>query len=133
MNNNENQGCFQQIMSIIGCIFIFMFILRCFDIGTSDFMLSTNSGNSSKLTVIESHSENVGYGLTMICGKIKNNTGSNIGYAQVEINLYDKAGNIVGSTVDNIANLEPHSTWKFKAPVIENNVSAYKIKNVLGY
>ena len=68
-----------------------------------------------------------------ICGTVKNNSNHNIGYIQVEINLYDKIGNLLESTIDNINNLEPNSTWKFEAPVINDKVSTYKIKMLQVY
>ena len=95
--------------------------------------VSTNEGKGTNLEVTESHSCNLGYGLKAICGTVKNHSNYNIGYVQVEINLYDKKGNLVDSTLDNINNLEPHATWKFEAPIISNKVSTYKIKNVVGY
>ncbi|BBF42020.1 hypothetical protein lbkm_0702 [Lachnospiraceae bacterium KM106-2] len=66
-------------------------------------------------------------------GKVKNNTDRTYSYVQVEINLYDKSGNQVGSTLDNVTNLEAGSTWKFKAPILEQNVDNFKVKNVTGY
>ena len=85
----------------------------------------------NNLEVIESHPCNLGYGLRGICGKVENNSNYNIGYAQVEINLYDKKGNLIDSTIDNINNVEPNSTWKFEAPVINDKVKTYKIKNLI--
>lgn len=84
----------------------------------------------NNLEVIESYPCNLGYGLRGICGKVKNNSSCNVGYAQVEINLYDKKGNLIDSTIDNINNVEPNSTWIFEAPVINDRVTTYKIKNL---
>ena len=44
-------------------------------------------------------------------------------YAQVEFNLYDGSGALVGSTLANINNLEPGVTWRFEAPILEQNVA----------
>ncbi|WP_027309321.1 FxLYD domain-containing protein [Caloramator sp. ALD01] len=68
-----------------------------------------------------------------ITGQIKNNTDKTFSYVQVEINLYDKNGQQVGSTIDNINNLEPGKTWNFKAIILEDNVHSYKIVNVSGF
>lgn len=130
--HNENNGCLAQIGSIIGG-FILLSII--FNIGGFDFLniSSTNEGQGVNLEVTESHSCNLGYGAKGICGTVKNNSNHNISYAHVEINLYDKAGNLIGSTLDNVNNLEANSIWKFQAPIIEDNVATYKVKNVVGY
>ena len=129
---NENNGCLTQIGSLIGVI---IFLAIIFNIGGLDFLgiSNTNNGKGISLEVTESHSCNIGYGARGVCGTVKNNSNRNIGYAQVEINLYDKAGNLIGSTLDNINNLEANAIWKFQAPIIEDNVATYKIKNVVGY
>ncbi|MBR1943477.1 FxLYD domain-containing protein [bacterium] len=95
-------------------------------------MPKVNEGHQLNLEVIESHSCNLEYGRA-ICGTVKNNSNYNVGYVHVEINLYDKKGNLIDSTLDNVNNLEGNSTWKFQAPVISDNVTSYKIKNVVGY
>lgn len=66
-------------------------------------------------------------------GTIKNNSGRDYSYVQVEINLYDKDGAQIGSTIDNVNNLEAGATWKFKAIVLESNVASYKIKDITGF
>ena len=66
-------------------------------------------------------------------GTVKNNTKKQYKYVQVEINLYDKDGNQVGSTMSNVNNLEPGATWKFKAPVFEEKAASFKIKEVTGF
>ena len=135
INNNpktNNGGCLSQIFSIIGA---FIFISIIFNVFFSDLggISSTNEGKSSSLEVTESHSCSLGYGARAICGTVVNNSSRNVGYAQVEINLYDKNGNLVGSTMDNINNLEANGTWKFQAAIIEDNVATYKVKNVTGF
>jgi len=85
------------------------------------------------LEVIEHHPCNGDFGSRMVCGTIINNTNRTIGYAQVEINLYDSEGSLVDSTMDNINNLEPNGKWKFKAIILEDNVTNYKIKDVSGF
>jgi N-acetylmuramoyl-L-alanine amidase CwlA len=73
------------------------------------------------------------YSSKYIAGTVKNNTNKQYSYVQVEINLYDDAGNQVGSTLANANNLEPGGTWKFKAPIIEEKATKYKVKDVTGF
>ena len=73
------------------------------------------------------------FGLRAICGIIKNNTDKEKTYAQIEINIYDQDGSQIGSTMDNINNLEPNGKWKFQAVILEDNVKSYKIKDISSF
>ncbi|HLK57227.1 MAG TPA: FxLYD domain-containing protein [Chthonomonadaceae bacterium] len=68
-----------------------------------------------------------------IVGAVYNPSGHHYRYVQVEINLYDAEGNQVGSTLDNVNNLEPEGTWRFRAMVLRNNASKYKIMRITAY
>lgn len=70
---------------------------------------------------------------TYIVGSVKNNTEKQYSYVQVEVNLYDKDGAQVGSTLANTNNLEPGGTWKFKTMPSTEEFASYKIKDVTGY
>jgi len=73
------------------------------------------------------------YGVKGICGTIVNNSNKNFSYAQVEINLFDKNGAVVGSTLDNINNLDAGQKWKFQAAIIGTNAASYAIKDITAY
>ncbi|HOO52312.1 MAG TPA: FxLYD domain-containing protein, partial [Alphaproteobacteria bacterium] len=66
-------------------------------------------------------------------GILKNTTDREYGYVQIQFNLYDKDGVQVGSTLANVNNLEPQSTWKFEAGIIEENVTMFKVKDITGF
>lgn len=68
-----------------------------------------------------------------VVGRIKNTSGKDLSYVQVEINLYDRNGNQIGSTLDNVNNLANNATWNFKAIVLEDKVYRYEIVKVTGY
>lgn len=72
------------------------------------------------------------FGEKSAVGTITNNTDSEFKYVQVEINLYDKDGAQVGSTMANINNLAPKAKWKFSAPIIEDGVTKAEIKDIQG-
>jgi hypothetical protein len=67
-----------------------------------------------------------------ITGKIRNNSSKTYSYAQVSINLYN-GESLVGSTLDNINNLGPNEVWEFKALVLGDNTTSYKIIEVTGF
>lgn len=73
-------------------------------------------------------------GWTLEEGKIKgtivNNTDRTFSYVQVTFNLYDSAGNQVGSTLANINNLEPHGSWNFEAVYLEENVARARFTGI---
>lgn len=72
---------------------------------------------------------------TYISGVIKNNTDKKYSYVQVTFNLYDADGNLIGTALDNVNNLEANGTWKFKAMGISENgtVASYKISEITGF
>lgn len=126
------------ILGFVGFIFLCALILSGGDTTpvSNNNVNTTNNGQNNntkqeKFSVIEHSTSNDGY-WTYIVGKIKNNTNKNYSYVQVEINLYDSAGNLINSTLDNINNLEANGTWKFKA-ITTDDFSTYKIKDITGW
>lgn len=80
--------------------------------------------------VLESWSFTGGEYSSEITGTIRNDSEQTFSYAQVEFNLYDPSGAQVGSTMDNINNLEPHGRWQFKAIVMENSATRARCKGI---
>jgi uncharacterized protein YcfL len=78
-------------------------------------------------TLVESHVETGDYGTRYVVGTIKSNVNKQFSYAQVTINEYDSSGAQIGSTMANVNNLEPHATWKFKAPILEKSAVDFKV------
>jgi len=66
-------------------------------------------------------------------GTVVNNSSRTYGYVQVEISLYDSSGNQVGSAMDNTNNLGPGETWKFKALILEDDATKYRVVDVSGF
>jgi len=81
------------------------------------------------LEVLEVSSEADQY-TRYVVGKLRNNTNRTLNYVQVEISLYDDEGNVVGTTFDNVANLEPGQVWKFKAIILEDSAKRFKISDI---
>lgn len=73
------------------------------------------------------------YGNRFITGEIVNNSAKRYSYVQVQINLYDGAGAQLGSTMANVNNLEPGGVWKFRAVVLQDDFTAYKVAGVSGF
>lgn len=93
----------------------------------------TEPSTESGLTVVSFNWATEEYGSRYLVGTVKNNTDKQYSYVQVEFNLYDNSGAQVGSTADNINNLEPHGTWKFKAMVMEEKATRAKLKGITGF
>lgn len=68
-----------------------------------------------------------------VTGTVVNDSAKDFGYVQVEINLIDKSGAVVGSTMANMNNLGPHKTWKFKAMVTDEDAVNFQVKNITGF
>jgi hypothetical protein len=122
---------------LILCLVFALLSAGCASSTKVDSTGSSPSSSSTKtdLQLIESHTEpSEGGYYTYVVGTIKNNNvGKTYGYVQVTINLYDKSGAQVGSTLANVNNLEPGGVWKFKAPMIEKDAASYKIKEITGF
>ena len=84
-------------------------------------------------TIVEWGWATAEYGNRVIRGTVRNNTNREYGYVQVEFNLYDSQDVQVGSTFANVNNIEPHSTWRFEAMVMEDNASKALPKGVTGF
>jgi hypothetical protein len=91
------------------------------------------SQTKSALTVVDFDWKIGPYGDKYIVGTVKNNSGRQYSYVQVEFNLYDESGAQVGSTFANVRNLEPYGTWKFEAIVFEEKATRAKLKGVIGF
>jgi hypothetical protein len=72
------------------------------------------------------------FGNRTIAGTVINNGTETYRYVQVSINLYDSSGVQIGSTSDNVANLEPGRSWKFEVNVLEGEATDFKIMDVTG-
>ncbi|MYL27899.1 MULTISPECIES: FxLYD domain-containing protein [Halomonadaceae] len=72
------------------------------------------------------------FGNERITGILENNSGHEVGYVQVEINLYDAEGVQTGSTMANTNNLEAGGKWRFEA-MPTSDFSKYKVTGVSGF
>lgn len=94
---------------------------------------SVSKRRKPDLEVSNVHSEMEEFGLWYVCGTVTNNTDRTYAYLQIEVNLYNDFDEQVGSTFDNVNNLEPGGTWKFRALVMEEKATKYKVVNVSGW
>ena len=94
----------------------------------------TSTTEQEKFTLVSDKKVTDSIGSTYIQGEIKNNTDREYSYVQVTFNLYDKDGSQLGTAVDNINNLEPNATWKYKAiGLVTEKVSSYKLVEITGW
>ena len=92
-----------------------------------------NGASPRPLQVLEINWKTGEFGNRVIQGTVRNNTGRNYKYVQVEINLYDDAGTQVGSTLANVNNLEPNAIWRFEAFVLQESATQAKVQDVTGF
>ncbi|WP_236785076.1 FxLYD domain-containing protein [Anaerococcus ihuae] len=60
------------------------------------------------------------FGISYVTGILKNNTDKPKSYIQILFPVKDSQGNKIGDAIDNVNNIEPNGTWKFKATSLEN-------------
>lgn len=94
----------------------------------------TSTQQQERFTLISNNKITDSIGTTYIEGEIKNNTDKSYTYVQVTFNLYDENGSQLGTAVDNINNLEPNATWKYKAiGLVTEKVATYKLVEITGW
>jgi hypothetical protein len=71
--------------------------------------------------------------LSYEAGEIKNVSDEAYRYVQVEIQLLDDSGAVVGSALANVGGLEPGEIWKFRALITETRATKIQIKDVVGF
>lgn len=112
MLNNKGFSIGRVLLTVVAIIFIFGFIASNYggDIGKQII------DDDEKFTLTDDHGYSDEYGFSYyIEGTVKNNTSYSYSYVQVQFNVYDESGNLIGSCLDNINNLEENGTWKIKA------------------
>lgn len=77
------------------------------------------------------YDENVG--TIHITGQVRNNGDKMLDYASIQFSLYDEAGNLLGTAMDNIVNFGAGETWQFDAVGISNvPVDTYRLSDLSG-
>ena len=98
--------------------------------GSSQTSISSQETKKENLEVLE-HSMTEDEYYSYVVGKIQNNSDKTYSYVQVSINLYNGETQ-VGSTLDNVNNLEPGGNWEIKALITDPSITSYKIVEVTG-
>lgn len=112
---------------------IFIAIVGIGVIATSGGTTPTSS-EQEKFTLLSDTKVVDSIGTTYIEGEIKNNTDKIYSYVEVTFNLYDANGAQLGTAMDNINNLEPNATWKYKAiGLTTEEVATYKLVEISGW
>jgi hypothetical protein len=93
---------------------------------------SSNDAAKPGLELLDSKAVGREYGWAIV-GHVRNNTAKIYSYVQVSFNLYDNAGNQVGSAFTNVNNLESSGTWKFEALVSGTEARKWKFKELTGF
>lgn len=129
----------KKLLIILGVIIAIVLISSMSGNNETEEKTGTTS-NKEKFTLLEGYKGytgdyDIGY---YIEGYIQNNTEKEYSYVQVEFNLYDEEGALIGTALDNINNLEANSKWKFKAVSLltsdeTSKVASYKLKEITGW
>lgn len=68
-----------------------------------------------------------------ITGKIKNTNNVTYKSVFVNINILNKKGEVISSTIDTIQNLQPNQVWNFKAHSTVQEEGTFQIMDIKGY
>lgn len=143
------------VFSIIGIIFVVIFAVGVIGGLTSDNSNSKGSVVDPAASYVELVEETASRGLEVengvdgitiekeaytwyFKGTVINNKTSDLSYAQVEINLYDADGALLGTAMDNVNNLKAGGKWKFKAMTLLSQdelkeVASWELGDVTGW
>ncbi|WP_155710166.1 MULTISPECIES: FxLYD domain-containing protein [Burkholderia cepacia complex] len=94
---------------------------------------SPSSNSDDRFTITDLRLTSGEYGSLNISGMLTNNTDRQYSYVQVELNAYDKSGAQIGSDIVNVNNLESRGHWKFKTPLLQQDVDTVKVKGVTAF
>ena len=120
-------------VAVISVISIILFI------GIMVWALLPGGGGNKVDVVVNSSSMQVeelfGTYTATVTGKITNNSSSTLDYVQITISLYDSAGNVVGTAIDNQLNLGAGETWNFSAMGMSSTTRpvSFKVTDVTYY
>lgn len=72
-------------------------------------------------------------GFLHITGAVFNGSSYEKDYIQIEITLKNQDGEVVGSTMDNVTNVESQETWRFEAITSRDEAYSYEVKEITGF
>ena len=128
---NKNSGCAVVILAalLLGGIFTYISNSVTHQAPSS----SMQSSWKDQFSITDLGWKRGEFGNLFVIGKLTNRTDSSFSYIQIEINCLDETGAIVGSTLANLNNLEPHETWKFEAIITDERTKRFRIKGVTAF
>lgn len=125
------------IIKLVGAAFFGLILLVFYLADKPGSSITSAAGRDasakSALEARDVHLSTGKFGNNLVAGSVVNTTSKKLTYVQVELNLFDKAGTQVGSTLANTANLEPGITWSFEAPVLQGAPTTVKVGGLTAY
>ena len=71
-------------------------------------------------------------GIRAICAAVKNNSNTDYKFVQIQINLFNEKGNLIGNTTASVNNLDKKQKWEFTAVVPDGNATVFQVKDIIG-
>ena len=85
---------------------------------------------TSESTLLSLNASPDQFGMTTMVGEIRNDSGRAIKYAEADVNAYDANGELLGSTLTNVADWEPGTVWQFRATLAQRNISSLHLVRI---
>lgn len=96
-------------------------------------MEAVQDANRAELSVADLEIKTFEFGSKAVVGKITNMSGRKYELVNLEINLFDADGAVIGSTLTNVSNFTPGQVWKFKAHILEREAVRAEIKEITAF
>ena len=93
----------------------------------------SSEASESNCLVLESSSVERDAYTSYVVGEVRNRCDRDFDYVQVTISLFDASGNQVGSTLDNVNDLQPNTVWRFRAIILEQEAENYRVTELTGF
>lgn len=87
--------------------------------------------SAQRLEVVDHGWRGVESGKPEVGGIVLNRSERAYEFVQVIVEFYDRSGALVGTTLENVAGLEPDEKWRFRAAVPYDGVDSYRIGGVI--
>lgn len=90
------------------------------------YVYATNGFQVSRITV----GRRLGEALPKALGNVSNALAQSRSGVTLQLELLDRSGRVIGTTMDSVASIGPNQVWTFRAPVLNTNAEVARVVTV---
>ncbi|MCH8978839.1 MAG: hypothetical protein IH945_06300 [Armatimonadetes bacterium] len=119
---------------VVLCIFLIGSFLTAYAF-MNDIWMFSNEFKPGPVIALEVSDLELGQDMVgqVVEGTVRNDTGENYRDVQVEVNLYDADGNLLGTDAHRTEVLAVGQTWEFVISILFDSVARVEVKEVTGF